>query len=98
GWETPSTTKTTEPVGIPPPGAAAATVAVKVMLWPTITLLGEAVTVTVEFALLTTWLSGALVLPLKFAVAVYAAVIVLVAETGRLLSARVAWPALIATG
>ena len=45
---------TTEPVGVPAPGATAATVAVKVTLWPKLEGFGEAVRAVVVDALFTT--------------------------------------------
>ena len=55
------------PVGVPAPGAAALTVAVKVTDWPTTVGLVEEITVVVVLARLTVWVKGEAVLslPLK---------------------------------
>ena len=67
--------KLTVLVGVPAPGAVTVTVAVKVTLWPkTDGFVPEVSTVLVE-ALLTTWLTAALVLVAKLASPTYAAVI-----------------------
>jgi hypothetical protein len=47
--------KVTVPVGVPPPGLTAATVAVKVTVWPAAEGLGESVCVIVVAAWLTSW-------------------------------------------
>src|SRR6516225_2746819 len=47
--------KVTVPPGVPTPGATAATVAVKVTLWPNRDGLGEELTVVLLEALFTTW-------------------------------------------
>ena len=47
--------KVTVPPGVPAPGATAATVAVKVTLWPNRDGLGEELTVVLLEALFTTW-------------------------------------------
>jgi hypothetical protein len=59
--------KVTVPVGLPAPGAAAATVAVKVTDWPNTDRLVLEVTAEVLLAWLTVCVSGADVLPVKLA-------------------------------
>jgi hypothetical protein len=67
--------KLTVPVGLPAPGAVIVTVAVKVTLCPNTDGLAEEATLVVVFALLTTWLTAALVLVLKLPSPTYVAVI-----------------------
>ena len=55
----------TVPLGVPAPGATADTVAVRVTDWPNTDGFTDELTAVVVFAWLTTWLSVALVLPLK---------------------------------
>ena len=57
--------KVTVPLGVPEPGAAALTVAVKVTDWPKTDGLVEEVSVVVELAGLTVWVSGEAVLSLR---------------------------------
>jgi len=58
--------KVTVPVGVPEPGDAAATVAVKVTDWPNVLGFTLEVTAVVVPALLTTWDSALEVEPVKF--------------------------------
>ena len=60
----PPSWKMTEPVGVPPPGKTALTVAVKVTDWPKTTGLVEELTVVVVLAWLTVWVKDELVLSL----------------------------------
>src|SRR5207302_4683253 len=65
----------TLPVGVPLPGAVAATVNVKLTAWPTAEGLGvRPVIVVVVPAAFTVWATGAEVLAVKFAFPAYAAV------------------------
>jgi len=57
----------TVPDGLPAPGATTATVAVKVTLCPNVDGFRDEATVVVVLALLTVWVSTALVLVLKLA-------------------------------
>jgi hypothetical protein len=57
----------TVPLGVPAPGATAATVAVKVTDWPKTEGLVDEVSVVAVAALLTVWVMAAEVLLLKFA-------------------------------
>src|SRR2546427_570598 len=67
--------KITFPLGVPPPGEVAPTVAVKITDWPKTVGLVEEVRVAVVSALLTTWLrAGELVLVVKLASPLYTAV------------------------
>src|SRR5437879_2891761 len=92
-WAVPSMVNVTVPAGVPPPGATAATVAVKIMDWPNTEGLIADVTTVVVSAAPTDWFRPAEVLVLKLASPLYTAVIVwlptLSAEV-----AKVAWPAL----
>src|SRR6266516_4415702 len=67
--------KFTVPAGLPAPGGTTVTVAVNVTLDPATDGFEEEVTVVVVLALLTVWVSTALVLVLKFASPPYDAVI-----------------------
>ena len=67
--------KLTVPVGVPAPGAVTVTVAVNVTLCPKTDGLRDEARLVLVDALLTTWLTTALVLVLKFALPTYVAVI-----------------------
>src|SRR6266516_4835510 len=56
-WGVPSIVNVTVPLGVPAPGATAATVAVNVTDWPETEGLTDEVTVVVVSALLTVWIS-----------------------------------------
>src|SRR5438132_13312781 len=64
-WVAPSTTKVTEPVGVPAPGASAVIVAVNVTAWPNTEEFAEDASAVAVLAWLTDWVSGAEVLALK---------------------------------
>src|SRR5438067_8227813 len=66
--------KLTVPVGVPTPGATAATVAVNVTLWPNTDGLADDVSVVVVLDWFTTCVSTALVLVVKFVSPLYTAV------------------------
>src|SRR5438552_1359068 len=70
--------KFTEPVGVPTPGATAATVAVNVTLWPNTDGLADDVSVVVVLDWFTTCVSTALVLVVKFVSPLYTAVMLCV--------------------
>ena len=67
--------KFTVPVGVPAPGLTTATVAVKVVDCPKTVGLTDEVRLVVVLALFTTWDTAVLVLPLKFVLPRYWAVI-----------------------
>ena len=67
--------KLTVPVGVPAPGLTMATVAVNVTLCPTTDGFRDEERLVVVLALLTTWDSAELVLPLKLVLPRYCAVI-----------------------
>ena len=67
--------KLTVPVGVPAPGADTATVAVNVTLCPNVDGFRDEVRAVVVLALLTTWDTAVLVLPLKLVLPRYCAVI-----------------------
>jgi hypothetical protein len=77
GCELPSMTNCTFPEGVPPPGAFAVTVAVKVTLWPRIDGFRLDTTVVVVSALLTVWLVPDDILAAKHASLLYVAISVL---------------------
>jgi hypothetical protein len=77
GCELPSMTNCTFPEGVPPPGAFAVTVAVKVTLWPKIDGFKLDATAVVVSALLTVWLVPEDMLVAKQASLLYVATSVL---------------------
>src|SRR5205823_1863225 len=83
--------KMTVPVGVPDPGASAATVAVKVTAWPNTDGLAEEITVLVLLTWLTVWVMAADMLLPKLVSPPYTAVIGW-APTGKLTVVNVARP------
>src|SRR5207244_658538 len=75
GWAVPSRRNVTVPVGVPAPGATAATVAVKVTAWPNTVGLGDAATVMALLPWFTVTVLDAEVLLVKVLSPPYSAVI-----------------------